>query len=89
MSIEVEEIKLDWSDWHDTYIPKVDEHGDLVDCMHDYPEELKKAIEENRCWTLVDCGDDCVIVNGAAYVNRMDYYITEKPFADHEQIEVD
>ena len=43
---------------------------------------------ERKVWTLVDTGDDWVVVDGYHRVNRMGYFITEKPAVKGTQYEV-
>ena len=39
----------------------------------------------DRIWTLVDCNGKCYIIPGWHYVNRMNYFITEKPWKDGQR----
>ena len=89
---------LDWEkeleDWEAKYQPirnHIVRHA--CDKFETYGEELEfvrsvNATEPNRVWTLVE-GDsgDLWIVNGYHFVNRLNYFITEKPY-DGDYIEV-
>ena len=45
--------------------------------------------EPNRIWTLVDAEDgSTLIINRWAFVNRIGYFITEKPYDDTLDIQV-
>ena len=45
--------------------------------------------EPNRMWTLVDAEDgSTLIINRWAFVNRIGYFITEKPYDDTLDIQV-
>jgi len=52
-----------------------------------YGEEAKFvfAVDYHYVWTLVD-GDNggTYVVNGRAFVNRIGYFISQKPWEDHE-----
>lgn len=54
----------------------------------DYIRTLAKT-EPNRIWTIIDCDDDLIIVNGWHYVNRFAYVVTEIAFNEDEEIQVD
>ena len=46
----------------------------------------EKCKQNPRCiWTLMDSeeDDDCVVVEGFHFVNRIGYFITEKPFKNN------
>jgi len=89
---------LDWEheleSWDEKYKPiknHIDTHA--YDKFETYGEELKfvrsvNATEPNRVWTLIE-GDsgNLWIVNGYHFVNRLNYFITEKPY-DGDYIEI-
>ena len=90
---------LNWEDeldaWDAKYQP-MDNHiiknGD--DKFETYGEELKfvRSIhftEPNRVWTLIE-GDsgNLWITNGYHFVNRLNYFVTKKPFEGANDIEV-
>ena len=91
-------IKITEDDWYDTYKPiknhivgedKASFGGHMFET---YGEEVEfvKAQEENRIWTYGD-GDDggTHIWNGWSFVNRIGYFITEVPFPDNTDIQID
>lgn len=52
-------------------------------------EELRKHNPQN-IWTYCDSsGEGSYIVNGARWINRLDYYITEKPWTTKYDIYVE
>lgn len=42
----------------------------------------KNAISPNRIWTLLDVDGELIICAGWSFVNRMGYFVTEKPWTD-------
>ena len=55
---------------------------------YDYVASIGQK-EPNRIWTLVDGEDgDTLIINRWAFVNRIGYFITEKPYDDTLDIQV-
>ncbi len=47
---------------------------------NDHP--ILKLVPANHIWTLLDEGGETWISAGAHFVNRLGYYITEKPWTD-------
>jgi hypothetical protein len=90
---------MEWEDqldaWEEKYCPiqnHITKDGD--DKFETYGEELDYVrsiadTEPRRVWTLVD-GDDgnLYIVNGYHLVNRVNYFITEKPLEGDGYMEV-
>ena len=90
---------LNWEDqldaWEDKYQPiqnHITKNGD--DKFETYGEELEfvRSIhftEPNRVWTLIE-GDsgNLWITNGYHFVNRLNYFITKKPYKGADDIEV-
>lgn len=84
--------ELEYDEWFDKYKPITNDHGDLriyetygVDL-----EFIESIIEDNRVWTFIDSGDFSVITNGAMFVNRLCYYVTEVPWeGEAGDIEID
>ena len=83
--------------WSTTYVPiknPFEEDGDDgVERFETYGKELEFVLaiantEPNRVWTLVE-GDDgnLFIISGYHLVNRLNYFITVKPF-EGESFEV-
>lgn len=72
-------------EWDEEFIPIMD--GESYKDFHpkvvndDEKKVLEKALLEDRVWTLLE-GDteDLFLANGLHYVNRLDVYITEKPY---------
>jgi hypothetical protein len=55
---------------------------------YDYVASIGQK-EPNRIWTLVDAEDgSTLIINRWAFVNRIGYFITEKPYDDTLDIQV-
>ena len=86
-------IKMTSEQWDDEFIPIMD--GECYKDFHpkiineDERKILEKALLEDRVWTLVECEDnDLVLFNGLHLVNRLDVYITEKPYNKNEIYEV-
>jgi hypothetical protein len=72
-------------EWDEEFIPIMD--GESYKDFHpkvvndDEKKVLEKALLEDRVWTLLE-GDtgDLFLANGLHFVNRLDVYITEKPY---------
>jgi hypothetical protein len=84
--------ELEYDEWFDKYKPITNDHDELriyetygVDL-----EFIESIIDDNRVWTFVDSGDFSVITNGAMFVNRLCYYVTEVPWeGEAGDIEID
>jgi hypothetical protein len=83
----MEEREIEYEDWVEKFKPTMDP-GNNMDSPLDIgwrdhrtvtTEEWGTALREGRVWTLVDCGPYPLVVSGAHYVNRMEYYICEVP----------
>lgn len=86
-------IRINSEQWDDEFIPIMD--GESYKDFHpktvndDEKKVLERAILENRTWTLVENDDnDLVLLNGLHVVNRIDVYVTEKPYDKNEIYEV-
>lgn len=88
---------MDWEReleaWDEKYKP-IQNHFDGSDKFETYGEELDFVLsiantEPRRVWTLVD-GDDgnLYIVDGYHLVNRVNYFVTEKPLEGEGFMEV-
>ena len=92
-------IQLTSDEWIEQYDPIFDEDGTLVDYDPRIDEgfglpslkrqDLETAIAENRAWTMLDTDGHLYIVSGTHTVNMLSYHITEKPYNEDEDIEVD
>jgi len=86
-------IKLQVEEWDDEFIPIMEgeSYKDFHPKIVNYNEKiiLEKALLENRVWTLVE-GDDnnLFLLNGLHVVNRLDVYITEKPYVENDFYQV-
>lgn len=84
--------ELEYEEWYEKYKPIETDHGDLM-VYETYGKDLEfiqSIIEDNRVWTFVDGGDYSCIVNGAMFVNRLCYYVTEIPWeGEAGDIEID
>jgi len=88
-------IELDFDAWCDEYKPITNHiytNASFDGLMFEtYGEEYEfvKAQNENRIWMYGD-GDDggTYIWSGWGFVNRIGYFISDKPFADNVTIQV-
>ena len=84
--------ELEYEEWYEKYKPIETDHGDLM-VYETYGKDLEfiqSIIEDNRVWTFLDGGDYSCIVNGAMFVNRLCYYVTEIPWeGEAGDIEID
>ena len=84
--------ELEYDEWFDKYKPITNDH-DEIRIYETYGVDLEfieSIIEDNRVWTFIDSGDFSVITNGAMFVNRLCYYVTEVPWeGEAGDIEID
>lgn len=88
-------IEMDFEEWFATYRPitnHIDNNASFDGTMFEtYGEEYEfvKAQSENRIWMYGD-GDDggSFIWSGWGFVNRLGYFITDKPCPDNVTIQV-
>lgn len=79
-------------EWREEYIPKenhLDNNAAFNGCMYEtFGPEVSFIWQygknnPNNVWTLVDAEEELYIIAGMHFVNRMGYFITEKPW-EHE-----
>lgn len=84
--------ELEYDEWFDKYKPITNDH-DEIRIYETYGKDLEfieSIIDDNRVWTFIDSGDFSVITNGAMFVNRLCYYVTEIPWeGEAGDIEID
>ena len=81
-----------------TYSEFVDTYKPILNKITKYPSDTQIAFEtygeeqdfvfaqpEQNVWTEVDGDGGCYIIAGRHYVNRIQYYITEKPYDSDSQ----
>lgn len=75
-------MDIEYDEWFDKYKPITTEHGDLrvYETYGADLEFIKSITEDNRVWTWLDSDDYSAILNGAFYVNRLCFYVTEIPW---------
>lgn len=89
--------ELTSDEWIEQYSPIFDDDGTLVDydprmideTTESRQQDLETAIAENRAWTMLDTDGHLYIISGTHTVNMLSYHITEKPYNEGEDIEVD
>lgn len=82
-------IELTQEEWEEQFEPVMDDNDNYKDyhpsCVTE--EErlvLKKAMSENRVWTLLE-DEGLFITNRLRLINRLDVYITNKPYVKNEE----
>ena len=84
-------IEMDYFTWLEKFRP-VNKPGTdhIAFDTHEDVEFLKKQ-RADCIWTLVDCPEygQCVIINGCHWINRMEYYVTEVPFNESDEYNID
>lgn len=84
---------MTWQEFEDTYKPilnKITKYpSDTQLAFETYGEEQDYVLAQpnENVWTEVDGDGGCYIIAGKHFVNRFQYYITEKPW-DNENQEV-
>lgn len=84
-------IKLDYFDWEEQFRPLSKPGTDHIAFDTHYDADFISQQPADRIWTLVDCpeSNDCVILNGWHWVNRLEYYVTEVPFNEGDEYNVE
>lgn len=74
--------ELEYDEWFDKYKPITTDHGDIriYETFGADLEFIQSITDDNRVWTWIDSGDYSVIANGAFFVNRLCFYVTEVPW---------
>lgn len=76
-------MKISDFDFCDIYNPlpnPLEPDTDMLD-----PEQIDLALEADedfRAWTMIEGANKIYIVPGVHYINRIGYYVTEKPWTD-------
>lgn len=62
----------------------VEDHGEDTIYFETYGDEVEfvKAQDNHNIWTEVDGDSGTYIISGYHFVNRVQYYVTEKPWTD-------
>ena len=97
-SPDYKKVLLTMEEWEHHFKPidnPIDKNASLGGAMFEtYGEEYDYVAaighrEPNRIWTYMDDDNgDTVIINAWAFVNRIGYLITEKPYDDSIDIQV-
>ena len=76
--------------WEKTYLPMVNNITNEGISYETYGDEVDYVSQqdERHVWTEMDGDNGVYIVNGMHYVNRIQYYITNKPWTDDVTITV-
>ena len=81
---------LTYDEWLKKYDIKPNEYGDPAN-FETYGDDWDyiKSLDPKLVWTFRDDDDGRgVITNGIGFVNRLEYYVSKKPWNDGEFIEV-
>jgi hypothetical protein len=85
-------IRIDEFEFAETYRPVLAADGSWRDFFWKDDAEclaaLAEAAPERRVWTLVDIGGFTLVTSGRHFVNRLEYYITEVPAPQGEEVDV-
>jgi hypothetical protein len=84
-------IRLPYDEWFDKYQPILNEiTGDEQYQFETYGDELQYVLQQDdkHIWTEMDGDEGVSIVSGYHLVNRIQYYITVKPWDDLIEIPV-
>ena len=82
--------RITMEQWEEIYQPMVnhlDSHGERL-AYETYGDELDyvRQQDERNVWTEIDGDNGVYIINGFHYVNRIQYYITNKPWNENDDI---
>jgi hypothetical protein len=88
------EKRIEFSEWVDRFKPMMnpaDNYDSPLDVGFRKAEweengltvdDMQKAVEERRVWTLMDCEPYPLVCSGMIRVNRLEYYVCEVPVED-------
>lgn len=85
---------MSFDEWVEEYKPiknTIDSNASYDGLMHETygkEEEFVRKADDAKIWTLIDTDGENQIDNGYARVNRMGYFITEKPAPEGQFISV-
>jgi hypothetical protein len=83
--------RLPYDEWFDKYQPIINEiAGDEQYQFETYGDELQYVLQQDdkHIWTEMDGDQGVSIVSGYHLVNRIQYYITVKPWTEDTEIPV-
>lgn len=77
-------------EWEDTYLPITNQITNEGLAYETYGDELDYVTQqdEKHIWTELDGDEGVYIVSGFHYVNRIQYYITTKPWSEDTMITI-
>ena len=82
---------MTYDEWFDTYKPIRNQiANDNTYQFETYPPDITfvQSQPDNNIWTELDGDEGVYIVSGFHFVNRIQYYITEKPWTEETSITV-
>ena len=86
-------ISLTWEEFQEQFKPLLSPFGndDSNYNIETYGEELQYVVEQDPhyVWTYTDVGNGTGIYNGYHWVNRLAYIVTEVPWVEGTEYEVD
>jgi len=87
--------RIPYDEWWETYKPIKNEHSidsdySGITAFETYGDELQYVLQQDdkHIWTEMDGDQGVSIVNGYHLVNRIQYYITVKPWTEDIEIPV-
>lgn len=67
---------ITWDEWEDTYLP-------TTPLAYDSQEDIPADVPFDRIWTMIDGnGRYANLINGYRIINRLGYFVTEKPWTE-------
>lgn len=74
---------MTYEEWEESFLPKKDANGEIIHFDWTVAEDLAELnkVDSTYIWTLVtgDDGGTLFITPGRRFVNRLEYFICEKP----------
>lgn len=89
--IKLADGEISFSQWSDRYLPEENHLVTGNELMFEtYGEQLDYVSSLNRhyVWTYVQGEMSMILVAGMGYVDRLGYYVTEKPWTDENEVVV-
>lgn len=83
---------MTYEEWGNTYKPiqNFTDYGFDRHLFETYGEDLEfvQAVQNERCWTLVEGDEGLWIVEGRRFVNRLGYFVTMNSWSETVEVPV-
>jgi hypothetical protein len=87
----MKQVSLTWEAFDEQFkvLKNKDDEPIMYETYGDEDAFVRLFIDQKRVWTYTDIGSGSVVSEGYHFVNRLGYYITELPYEDDTEYEID